>query len=70
MESQDRYIIPLSLVGRDENISGEHARRLARRLEDDGKITVQRTPTGRMLLNISGYMELRHAILESSPRAA
>ena len=70
MSMQSGFVIPLSLVGRDENISGEHARRIAKTLESEGLIDLNRTPTGRLLLNVSGYKELRQAILTSRPVAA
>jgi DNA-binding IscR family transcriptional regulator len=60
------FVIPLSLVGRDENVSIEHARRLAKKLSDEGLIEVQRTPTGRMLLDVSGYELLRQSIQASA----
>lgn len=70
MDEQDRFIIPLSLIGRSENISDETVRRLAKRLESDGEIVVQHTPTKRGLVNIPGYRRLREEILSPSNRAA
>ena len=70
MDAQDRFIIPLSLVGRPENVSSETVRRFARRLEDAGELTVERTPTGRGLISFSGYTRLRHEILSGQHAAA
>ena len=70
MRMQNGFVIPLSLVGRDENVSGEHARRIAKSLENEGLIDVHRTPTGRLLLDVSGYQELRQAILAKRSVAA
>ncbi len=69
MGEQDRFVIPLSLVGRPENVSSETVRRLARRLEHTGEIDVQHTPTGRGLLNIPGYRRLREEILAGTRTA-
>ncbi len=69
MDEQERFVIPLSLVGRPENVSSETVRRLAKRLECSGEIDVQHTPTGRGLLNIAGYRRLREEILAGN-RAA
>lgn len=69
MDEQDRFVIPLSVIGPTENISSETVRRKAKQLERDGLITIQHTPYGRGILNIPGYRRLREEILSGS-RAA
>ena len=69
MNEQDPFVIPLSLVGRPDNVSDKTVRRISQRLESAGEIVVQHTPTGRGLLNIPGYRRLREEILAGS-RAA
>ena len=68
VDDNTQFVIPLSLVGVPENISGETVRRYARRLEENDEIDLQQTPTGRLLINFSGYQRLRQEIL--GPRAA
>ena len=63
MYEQEPFVIPLSLIGRSESVSDKTVRRISQRLEADGEITVQRTPTGRGLVNIPGYRRLRKEIL-------
>lgn len=70
MKEREPFVVPLSLVGRSENISDKTVRRILRRLEADGEVEVQRTPTGRGLLNISGYQRLRKEILTAANHAA
>ncbi len=62
MDEQERFVIPISVVGGSENVSSETIRRLAKRLERDGVLTIQSTPYGRGFLNIPGYRRLREAI--------
>ena len=70
VHSKGGFVISVSLVAHDENVSVEHARRIAKLLEHEGALDIQRTPTGRMHLNIVGYKVLRQAILESRTVAA
>lgn len=70
MEDDTQFVIPLSLVGIPENVSDETVRRYARRLQDDRELDIQRTPTGRLLINYLGYRRLRHEILSARTVAA
>ena len=69
MIENEAFVIPLSLIGRSESVSDKTVRRISDRLESDGEIEVQHTPTGRGLLSIPGYRRLREEILAGS-RAA
>ncbi len=66
MYEQEPFVIPLSLIGRSENVSDKTVKRLARKLENDGEIVVQHTPTKRGLVNIPGYRRLRQEILSAT----
>ena len=70
MDGQKRFVIPLSLIGRPEDVSDETVRRYAKRLAAAGEIELQTTPTGRGLVNIPGYLRLRQEILSSRTAAA
>ena len=70
MIENEPFVIPLSLIGRSEAVSDKTVRRISQRLESEGKIEVQHTPTGRGLLNIPGYRRLRQEILSPTTRAA
>ena len=65
MYEQEPFVIPLSLIGRSENVSDKTVKRLAMKLESDGEIVVERTPTKRGLVNIPGYRRLREEILSA-----
>ncbi len=69
MIEREPFVIPLSLAGRPDNISDKTVRRISNRLEADGEIVVQHTPTGRGLLNIPGYRRLREEILAGTRTA-
>ncbi len=70
MYQSNPYVIALSRVAQSENVSDKTAWRLARKLESDGKIEVQRTPTGRGFLNVRGYERLRDEIRFSAEMVA
>ena len=63
VEDNAQFVIPLSLVGVPERVSDETVRRYARRLEEAQELDIQQTPTGRLLINFSGYQRLRHEII-------
>ena len=70
MQAHETFVIPISLVGRPENVSDKTVWRIAQRLESAGEIELERTPTGRGLLNIPGYKRLRQEILSARRQAA
>jgi len=70
VDELDKFVIPLSVIGHPENISSETVRRVAKRLESDGQIAVQRTPYGRGSVNIPGYRRLLQELLSLSSKAA
>ena len=70
MAEQNRFVIPLSVIGPSENISSETVRRVAKRLELDAEIAVQWSPYGRGITNIPGYIRIRQALLAGNRRAA
>lgn len=70
MKDDIQFVIPLSLVGIPEHVSDETVRRYARRLQDDRELDIQQTPTGRLLINFSGYQRLRQEILSVRTVAA
>ena len=58
----DKFLIAVSRIAAIENVSGEHARRVVRQLEADEKIQVQRSPTGRGFVTLTGYEAVRDAL--------
>ncbi len=64
------YVIPTSLIGPSENVSGETVKKIVRDLEAAGEIEVLRPPTNRSRLNIPGYKRVRAAIRAGGTIAA
>ncbi len=56
------HVISVSLIAPKENVSRETVRRIVGQLQSAGEITLERTPTGRGRITISGYHKVCNAI--------